>query len=131
MENSSIRLLAGYQREVVPDLTLSGQYHVQVMEDHAEFLRTRRPGMPARPLARHVLTLRLTQLLLHQTLRLGLFVLGSSNQGDFYVNPEVKYNLTDALSGTLGVNLFGGPRPSEFGQLKGNSNLYLVVRYAF
>ncbi len=46
VENSSVRVLAGYQREVIPDLTLSGQYYVQVMEDHAEFLRTRRPGMP-------------------------------------------------------------------------------------
>lgn len=131
VENSSLRLLAGYQREIVPDLTLSGQYHVQVLEDHADFLRTRTPGMPRRPLGRHVLTLRLTQLLLHQTLRLGLFLLGSPNEGDLYLNPEVKYNVTDALSGALGVNVFGGPRRTEFGQLEGNSNIYLVVRYAF
>ncbi len=131
VENSSIRLLTGYQREVIPDLTLSGQYYVQVMEDHAEFLRTQGPGMPGRPLARHVLTLRLTQLLLHQTLKLGLFVLGSPNEGDFYVNPEVKYNVTDAVWGALGINLFGGPPATEFGQFEGNSNLYLVARYAF
>ena len=131
VENSSFRSLVGYQRDVVPDLTVSGQYHVQVMADHDEFLRTRRPGMPRRPLARHVLTVRLTQLLLHQTLKLGVYVQGSPNEGDFYVNPEVKYNVTDALSGALGVNLFSGPRPTEFGQFEGNSNLYLVVRYAF
>ncbi len=131
VENSSVRFLAGYQREVAPDLTLSGQYYVQIMENRAEFLRTRPPGSPARPPARHVLTFRLSQLLLHQTLKLGLFVLGSPNEGDIYVNPEVKYNVTDALSGTLGVNLFGGPRATEFGQFEGNSNLYLVVRYAF
>ena len=131
MENSSVRLLTGYQREVLPDLILSGQYHVQIMEDHAEFLRTRPPGVAKRPPARHVLTFRLTQLLLHQTLKLGLFVLGSPNDGDVYVNPEVKYNVTDALSGALGVNFFGGRRATEFGQFEGNSNLYLVVRYAF
>jgi hypothetical protein len=131
VENSSVRYLAGYQREVVPDLTLSGQYYVQIMEGHAKFLGTRSPGSPERPLARHVLTFRLTQLLLHQTLKLGLFALVSPNEGDFYVNPEVKYNVTDALWGALGVNLFGGPHRSEFGQFKGNSNLYLVVRYAF
>ena len=34
-------------------------------------------------------------------------------------------------SGALGVNLFGGRRATEFGQFEGNSNLYLVVRYAF
>ncbi len=131
VENSSIRLLTGYQREVIPDLTLSGQYYVQIMEDHAEFLRTRPPGMPRRPRARHVLTLRLTRLLLHQTLKLTLFVLGSPNERDFYLNPEVKYNVTDAVWVALGIHLFGGPRATEFGQFKENSNLYFVARYAF
>ncbi|MBI2460104.1 MAG: hypothetical protein HYV61_01010, partial [Candidatus Rokubacteria bacterium] len=107
------------------------QYSVQVMEDHAEYLRTRAPGMPERPAARHVLTLRLTRLLWHQTLRLGLFALGSPNDGDWYVSPEARYQVTDALSVTAGLNLFGGPRRTEFGQFGENSNLYAVVRYAF
>ena len=131
VENSSIKLLAGYQREVVPDLTVSTQYNVQIMEDHAEYLSTRGAGMPRRPAARHVLTLRVTQLLLHQTLKLGLFVLASPNEGDGYVNPEVKYNVTDALSATVGVNAFGGPRRTEYGQFEGNTNLYVIARYAF
>ncbi|MBI4561795.1 MAG: hypothetical protein HY724_07090 [Candidatus Rokubacteria bacterium] len=131
IENSSVRLLGGYQREIMPDLTLSTQYYVQVMEDHDEYMSTRAPGMPKRPAARHALTLRLTYLLLHQTLRLGLFALGSPNEGDFYVNPEVKYNVTDALWGALGANLFGGPEPTEFGQFEGDSSLYVVARYAF
>lgn len=131
VDNSSIRLLAGYQREVLPDLTLSGQYYVQVMEDHGEFLKTRSPGVPKRPLARHVLTLRATQLLLHQTLRLGLFVLASPNEGDVYVNPEVRYQVTDAWSATLGVNLFAGSRRTDYGQFAEDSSVYVVVRYAF
>jgi hypothetical protein len=101
------------------------------MENHEEFLRTRVPGMPQQPLARHVLTLRLTQLLLHQTLRLGLFALWSPNVGDVYVNPEVRYQVTDAWSATLGVNLFCGPRRTEFGQFADDSNVYVVARYAF
>lgn len=131
VENSSVRLLAGYQRELVPDLVLSGQYHVQVMEDHEEYRATRAPGMARRPGARHVLTLRLTRLLFHQTLRLGLFALGSPNEGDWYLAPELRYQVTDALSATVGVNAFGGPRRTEFGQYEGNSNLYAVVRHAF
>jgi hypothetical protein len=131
VENSSVRLLGGYQRELVPDLTASGQYYVQVMEDHAEYRETRGAGMAKRPAARHVLTLRLTQLLLHQTLRLGVFALASPNEGDWYVGPEARYQITDALSATLGVNAFGGPRRTEYGQFEGNSNLYAVVRYAF
>ncbi len=131
VENSSIRLLGGYQRELVPDLTASSQYYVQVVQDHDAYLRARGPGMAKRPTARHVLTLRLTQLLLHQTLRLGVFALASPNEGDWYLGPEARYQITDALSATLGVNAFGGPRRTEYGQFEGNSNLYAVVRYAF
>lgn len=131
VENSSVRLLGGYQRELVPDLMASGQYYVQVMEDHAEYRETRGAGMAKRPATRHVLTLRLTQMLLHQTLRLGVFALASPNEGDWYVGPEARYQITDALSATLGVNVFGGPRRTAYGQFEGNSNLYAVVRYAF
>ena len=131
VENSSTRLLAGYQREVVPDLTVSGQYYVQVMQNYGAYLRTRSPAMPDCCAARHVLTLRLTQLLLHQTLRLGLFVLGSPNEGDWYVNPEASYQVTDAISASLGFNFFGGPTWSTYGQFKGDSNVHAVVRYAF
>ncbi|OGL00379.1 MAG: hypothetical protein A3E31_13375 [Candidatus Rokubacteria bacterium RIFCSPHIGHO2_12_FULL_73_22] len=131
VENSSFRFLAGYQREIVPDLTASGQYYVQAMEDHAAYRRTRGPGMARRPALRHVLTLRLTRLLWHQTLRLGVFALASPNEGDWYVGPEARYQITDAWSATVGVNAFGGPRRSEFGQFEGNANLYAAVRYAF
>lgn len=131
VENSSGRLLVGYQRELVPDLTASGQYYVQVMQDHEAYMRARGPGMAKRAEARHVLTLRLTQLLLHQTLRLGVFTLASPNEGDWYAGPEARYQITDALSATLGVNAFGGPRRTEYGQFEGDSNLYAVVRYAF
>lgn len=131
VENSSVRLLTGYQREIVPDLTLSGQYYVQVMEDHAEYVGSREAGMPRRGVARHVLTARLTQLLGHQTLRLGLFALASPSDGDWYMGPEARYQITDALSVTVGLNVFGGPRRSDYGQFEANSNLYTVVRYAF
>ncbi len=131
VENSSARLLAGYQREVVPDLTLSGQYYVQVMQDHDGYVQSRGPGMPHRGTARHVLTARLTRLLLHQTLRLGLFGLASPSDGDWYLGPEARYQITDALSATLGLNVFGGPRRSDYGQFEANSNLYTVIRYAF
>ena len=101
------------------------------MREYDEYLRNRGAGMPRRSAARHVLTLRLTQLLLHQTLRLGIFALASPNEGDWYLGPEARYQVTDALSATLGVNVFGGPRRSDYGQFEGNSNLYVVVRYAF
>jgi hypothetical protein len=131
IENSRVRYLGGYQRELVRDVTLAFQYAGDVMQDHEEYRKTRQPGSADRPAVRHVFTTRLTWLLRHQTLRLGLFILASPNEGDYYVNPEVKYNVTDQLWAALGVNLFGGPGRTEFGQFAGNSNLYAVVRYAF
>jgi hypothetical protein len=101
------------------------------MEDHAEYVGSRGAGMPRRGAARHVLTARLTQLLRHQTLRLGLFALASPSDGDWYLGPEARYQITDALSATVGLNVFGGPRRSDYGQFEANSNLYTVVRYAF
>jgi hypothetical protein len=131
VENSRFKYLVGYQREVLPDLGLGLQYAGDVMEDHAAYLATRGPGMSRRPAVRHLLTGRLTWLLLHQTWRLALFVMGSPNEGDVYVNPEATYHVTDALWVALGVNLFGGPRRTDLGQWEGNSSLYAVARYAF
>jgi hypothetical protein len=130
IENSSFRGLLGYQREIVPDLTASVQYYVQVMQDHDRYLSALPPSVPAQPTARHVVTARLTRLYLNQTLKLGVYVQGSPNQHDLYATPEARYSFTDALSAALGVNLFLGPRATEFGQFEGNSNLYLIVRYA-
>jgi len=131
IENSSVRTLVAYQRELVPDLLVSGQYHAQIMQERDAYLRTRRPGTAFRPAVRHVVAARATQLFLHQTLRLGLYVQASPNEGDYYVNPEAKYNVTDALSVAVGANFFGGPPRTEFGQFEENSNVYAVVRYAF
>jgi len=130
IDNSSFRGLLGYQREIVPDLIASVQYYVQVMQDHGRYVSTLPPGVPAQPTARHVVTARLTRLYLNQTLRVGVYVQGSPNQHDFYASPEARYSFSDALSATLGVNLFVGPRATDFGQFEGNSNVYLVVRYA-
>lgn len=131
VENPSTRLLVGYQREVAADFTVTGQYSVQVMRHYDQYRDSRLPGMAKRSAARHVVTLRLTQLLLHQTLRLGAFALVSPNEGDWHVGPEAHYQLTDALSATVGVSAFGGPHRTDVGQFQDNSNLHAVVRYAF
>ena len=47
------------------------------------------------------------------------------------MNPEASYQVTDAISASLGFNFFGGPPSSPYGQFKGDSNVHAVVRYAF
>ena len=129
IQNSSFKFLAGYQRELLRDLTLGIQYAADFWQHEHAVMRG--PGVPEAPTVRHVLTGRITQLLWYQTLRLGLFALGSPDEGDFYLTPEARYQVTDALSATLGINLFGGSHRTAFGQFEGDSNLYLVARYAF
>ena len=131
IENSQFRYLLGYQREIQPDLTAGLQYYGELMLNHGRYRAALPPGVPPKAEGRHVLTARLTQLLWHQTLRLGLFALWSPNEGDLFFNPEVKYHVTDNLWVAVGGNLFAGRAHTEFGQLEGNSNLYLTVRYAF
>ncbi|HLC41786.1 MAG TPA: hypothetical protein VJO34_09180 [Methylomirabilota bacterium] len=131
IENSQFRYLLGYQREIRPDLTVGFQYYGELMLEHDRYRAALPPGVPPKAAVRHVLTARLTQLLLHQTLRLGLFGLWSPNEGDLFFNPEVKYNVTDNLWAAVGGNFFVGSAHTEFGQFEGNTNLYAVVRYAF
>lgn len=131
IDNSQFRYLLGYQREVLPDLTVGLQYSGEAMLHHDRYRAALPPGIPPKAEVRHVLTARLTRLLYHQTLRLGLFALWSPNEGDLFLNPEVKYNVTDNLWIAAGGNAFGGRAHTEFGQFEGNDNLYVTLRYAF
>ena len=96
------------------------------------YLRTLPSGLPARDQLRQVTSIRITQLRRHQTLRLNLFVMGSPTDRDAYVNPSVRYNVTDELWLETGVNVFWGQeRHTFFGQFQQNSGVFLVARYEF
>jgi hypothetical protein len=66
--NSEVRFLTGYEREVARNLTAGLQYYLEWMQDYEDYLA----GLPitdtARDEVRHVLTLRLTQMLMNQNL---------------------------------------------------------------
>jgi hypothetical protein len=129
--NSEQRLLLGYERELASELTGSIQYYLEHMLDYSAYLRTLPGGMPARDENRQVLTLRLTKLLLNQTLTLSLFGYWSPSDQDVYLRPNLAYKLSDDWLVTAGANLFAGQRNTFFGQFTDNSNLYLGVRYSF
>ncbi len=60
---------------------------------------------------------RITQFMVHQTLRLSFFAFYGLSDRDYMLNPEVKYNLTDSVWIALGGNVFGGGKPwTQFGQ---------------
>lgn len=131
--NSQIRLLAGYEHEIVKDLTGSVQYYLEHRMDHDTYLSTfvGVPGTEADE-NRHVLTLRLTQMLLNQNLTLGLFAYWSPSDHDGYLRPSAAYKLSDNwLIEARGNFFFGKKNHTFFGQFEDDNNIGLAARYSF
>ncbi len=133
--NQTTRLLIGYQNQVWEDFTVGLQYYALYMHDYNEAktnIELRAPGCPLEEDLQDVITVRLTHMFLHQTLRLSFFAFLGVADNDYLLIPEVKYNFTDHLWASLGANIFSGKKNwSQFGSLKDNDNLYLQVRYEF
>jgi hypothetical protein len=90
------------------------------------------PNDTARDEVRHVLTLRLTQMLMNQNLMLSLFTFYSPSDNDVYIRPIVTYKMTDHWMITANGNFFAGEDDHTFfGQFRYNSNVNLGVRYSF
>jgi hypothetical protein len=132
IRNSQIRSLIGYQRQIWEDFTAGVQYYSEYMLNHDEYVENLPAGAPKLDEYRDITTVRLTQLLMHQTLKLSFFAFYSPSDDDYMIIPEVKYNFTDELSVALGANIFGGPEDApNFGQFDKNDNIYTVIKYEF
>lgn len=129
--NSQTRLLAGYQIQPAEDLSLSIQYYAETMQHYGDYLAALPAGFPVEKRWSHTVTARVTQLFLHQTLRLSAYVSYNATNGDRFVNPELRYSFTDRVWGAIGANLFGGKPWGQFGQLSRDDNVYLQIRYVF
>lgn len=130
--NSQTRFLIGYQRQIWEDLTAGLQYYGEYMYNYSDYERNLPAGVPKENKLHQLVTLRLTQLLIHQTLRLSIFAFYSPSDRDFLLNPEVKYNFSDNIWAAVGANIFGGKYQwTQFGQLDKNDNTYLQMRYEF
>jgi hypothetical protein len=131
LPNSEWRFLAGYEQEVVRNVTLSGQYYLEVLQQYDAYMSTAQAAT-ARDRLRHVVTMRLTWMMLSQNLNLSLFTYYSPSDADGYLRPGVKYKLTDAWQLSCGANLFfGRDEHTFFGQFEDNNNIYAGVRYNF
>jgi hypothetical protein len=130
--NSETRALVGYERELWKNMTAGVQYYVELMDDYDDYLATLPEGQTARDEDRHVMTLRLTQLLMNQNLRLSVFAYYSPSDEDGYLRPSARYKLSDAWLLQVGGNVFLGEEPHTFfGQFEDNSNVYAAARYSF
>jgi len=129
--NSELRFLAGYTQEIGKDFTASVQYYLERMLDYSRHKDSSPFGL-ARDENRHLLTLRLTKLLMNQNLRCSLFTYFSPSDKDAYFRPNVNYKVTDDLAVELGANIFFGDYQNTFfGQFQNNTNIYTALRYTF
>ncbi|MCF8105953.1 MAG: hypothetical protein K9K64_10745 [Desulfohalobiaceae bacterium] len=132
LNNSELHLLIGYEQELATEFTGSIQYYLERLQDYNEYREALPPGSEARDENRHLLTLRLTKLLLNQDLTLSLFTFYSPSDQDVYFRPKASYELSDAWTVVTGGNLFMGKEDQTFfGQFENNSNWYLGLRYSF
>ncbi|MEZ6037905.1 MAG: hypothetical protein R3F29_10520 [Planctomycetota bacterium] len=135
VDNSQLRVLAGYERDVpelAESLTIGVQYYLEAMLQHDDYLASLPGGVPARDELRHVVTLRVTRLLLDQRLRLSLFGYFSPSDHDLYLRPNASYTIDDSWSVTIGGNVFAGEQNDTFfGQFGPNTNVFAAVRFSF
>ena len=132
VRNSEFRFLVGYEQEVARNFTAGVQYYLELMMDHGAYERTLPPGMHARDEDRHVVTLRLTKLLMNQNLKLSLFAYCSPSDGDAHLRPKVHYKINDQWSAEAGANIFVGNHDHTFfGQFENNTNVYTGLRWSF
>jgi hypothetical protein len=132
IRNSEYRFLAGFEREIVQDLTAGSQYYMEYIKNYDQYLSTLPTGMNQRDKKRHLLTFRLTQLLMNQNLNLSLFTFYSLSDDDSYLRPKIHYKVTDQWAVELGSNLFMGEHDHTFfGQFEDNTNIYAAVRWNY
>jgi hypothetical protein len=131
INNSEMRYLIGYTREIAKNLTMGLQYYIEQMLGYDEYKKSL-PSAPARDRYRHLTTLRLTKLLMNQNLRLSLFTYYSPTDKDVYMRPIANYKVSDNMAVELGSNIFFGDYPyTFFGQFHDNTNIYAGMRYSF
>jgi hypothetical protein len=89
-------------------------------------------GSPRQNRFRGVVSTRLSQLLDYQTWKLSLFVAYGPTDGDYFLQPEISYKVTEDLRVSLGANVFGGERETTFfGQFERSDNVFATARYDF
>lgn len=131
INNSEMRYLVGFAREICRDFNGSVQYYVEQLLRYQDYRATFEGDHPRDEL-RHVLTLQLTKLLMNQNLELSLSGYWSPSDDDAYLRPKILYKWTDHIKQEVGANIFLGQRDDTmFGQYKANTNVYMALRYSF
>ncbi len=132
IENSSVKLLSGYEKDLGNDLKAGVQYLYEQKLDYGHYEDSLLPGDYIFDEFRHLLTQHLIKLYKNQTVTVSLFNYYSPSDDDGYARPSVSYAVTDQWKVTLGANIpWGEDDTTEFGQMKRNKNVFVRARYSF
>jgi hypothetical protein len=133
LPNSSATGMAGYERQIATNLTVNGQWQVDVMTHHDLYrVQQRAAGAHVRERARHLITTRVTKLLKSELLTLSGFLFYSPTDEDLYLRLFTEYKYTDEVILAAGANVFQGEQEAtELGQFMMNDNAYLKITYGF
>jgi hypothetical protein len=132
LPNDQVRVLLGYEREAVTNLTVAFQYYLEWTRDHGALIANSPTPQFEPDEFRHLLTNRLTYRLNQDRLVLSLFTFWSPSDKDYYVRPVMNYRYSDQWSLAVGANLFGGDQEHTFfNQFGDNSNVYARFRYSY
>jgi hypothetical protein len=132
IENSALKMLAGYSKDLGNDWRVGLQYLFEEHLNYGAYEDNLLPGDFMFDEFRHLLTQRITKLYKNQTVMVSLFNFYSPSDKDGYVRPSLSYDLTDQWRLTFGANLpWGEDDNTEFGSMKRNKNVFARVRYSF
>jgi hypothetical protein len=126
---SSVKLIAGYSREVGQDITASMQLQIEAPTNFNRYAATLGPGV--RPVERLATTLhaRLQSRYLNQTLGIGAQLFAGSER-DTHFNPFANWSPADGWTIEAGANLFNGRTDTRYGAFRDDSNVYVQGRYS-
>jgi len=132
IENSMLKWLAGYEKDLGNDLKIGVQYLFEQKLDYAQYQSALLPNDYYWDEYRHLLTQRITKLYKNQTVMLGLFNFWSPSDKDGYLRASCAYDISDQWKLTLGLNVpWGEDGITDFGMMQKNKNAFARVRYSF
>ncbi|MEE9442277.1 MAG: hypothetical protein V3V99_06375 [candidate division Zixibacteria bacterium] len=141
--NSSLKAMAGFERQVATDLTANLQFQFEQMGEYDDYekshnlasIQAAMMSMPQPVKAeknRTLVTSRWSKQLYSQTVLISLFGFYSPSDEDAYVRFSTEYKYSDELSIMIGGNIFDGKHHhTPFGQFDLNDNAYLKFNYGF
>ncbi|MFA4980914.1 MAG: hypothetical protein WC592_00375 [Candidatus Omnitrophota bacterium] len=132
VQDSTMQYLAGYKRGFKNDLEVGIQYYIIQMLHYTAYKKSLLPGDYQDDKVYQQYTLRLTKLFAGQTVNASLFVFYSPVDNDAYLRPVLSWKATDSWSLVVGGNIFLGDQDNaDWGQYKGDSNIYGRLRYSY